>query len=244
MGGESHVGEALDPGLASSYRIDWCDVGESSGLGTEWRGKLGRGRDCFPFTLLALLSLGAVGSFWTMCVCVWSLLYSMLYSDVHIEHLCQKQRWEGRKELVLGGMNGTGRNGPPPLPDGGNFATKCHCSGSVLTAIASLCHKAWQVAGCVVPQSMFHLLTQTLFPHPFAGSLIWACLLSAPCFFEQPLTHAHPCAPHSIGMLPQAAPSLSLLPPSLPLETRALKGQVEGRVLPNPLPSACLATLN
>lgn len=34
-----------------------------------------------------------------------------------------KTKGEGR-EQVLGGMDGTCRNGSPALPDGGNFATR------------------------------------------------------------------------------------------------------------------------
>lgn len=42
-------------------------------LRTGWLGQLGERKGVFLLTLLALSSLGAVGSFWQMCVYVWSL---------------------------------------------------------------------------------------------------------------------------------------------------------------------------
>ena len=80
MGGKSHVGEALDSGLVSAIGVTGVMLEDPQALGTEWLGQLGGGRDCFPFTLLALSSLGAAGSFWPMYVCVWrlSLLHAVL----------------------------------------------------------------------------------------------------------------------------------------------------------------------
>ena len=77
----------------------------------------------FPLSRLVLSSMGAVSSVWQMCVCVWSLSHSDTVLRNSYRAFVIKTKGEGR-EQVLGGMDGTGRNGSPALPDGGNFATR------------------------------------------------------------------------------------------------------------------------
>lgn len=69
-GGERHFGEAFDSHLVPRYR---CDVGRSSGLEDRVAGTAGERKGLFLLSLLAPSFLGAVGSFWQMCVYVWSL---------------------------------------------------------------------------------------------------------------------------------------------------------------------------
>lgn len=59
----------LDSGLVFRYMRDRCVVRDPLASEEERLSQGGREGTFFPVTPLALSSLGAVGSFWQMCVC-------------------------------------------------------------------------------------------------------------------------------------------------------------------------------
>lgn len=63
MGGESHVGKALDSGQVSRCWSDWCDVKGFSGLEDKMTGTAGERRRLFLPSLYWLCHPWAVGSF-------------------------------------------------------------------------------------------------------------------------------------------------------------------------------------
>lgn len=110
--------------------------------------------------------------------------------------------WVERMELV--------ETGRLPSQMGASLPPQCHCNSSVLTAIASLCHKAWQVAGCVVSQSTSHLLTRTPFPLIPLRALSSGHIYSVP-----PASLSNPLPMHSC-VLPLTASVCSLKQPLVP----------------------------
>lgn len=69
--GKGHVGQALDLGLVSRCKSDWCDVGGSSGLGGRIARQLGRGNDCFPpQSLGSVIHGGSQFLLANVCLCV------------------------------------------------------------------------------------------------------------------------------------------------------------------------------
>lgn len=119
----------------------------------------------------------------------------------------------------MGGMDGSGRNGRLASQMGAILPPRCRCNGSGLTVMAQ------SMAGgqLCCPRSPAYIPSPHTNPFPpvIQGTLIWRHL--APASLSSPLPRTHVCNHHGICVLPQAPPR----PPSLPLETRALKGQVE-----------------